>query len=484
MAIMTLRRSPLLLLLICWGLYPGVPPARAFANDNPSGQLPPELRGVKVYHLDLEKRPEMSPEKLVLFRKLSYQDISFQRLVLNLDVSIKPVDRAATIERIYFQDVRVNGVPVHLQTFEQEFQLSKKEVVELPAPLQCSIVFAELDSLRPVADILAKDALQITGEEFIEVKLTGVEKLAMRAHEMVIPLSLNQQVPLNLFSGNSLLQMAAERILKTLSDPSSPAAAALGKERSARLAQEQTLSAAARPALYLLYCEFALADPKTGAREKFSQSGTGFVVSAEGKMLTAKRVVQPWRFDPQIAFLIARYHLELDPTSYSLYAWPAGARVKTPEGGLDFQTGIGSAQGTLKLLKTTPDRTEKKDYQDPDSGERATLDLASEGESDLALLQIAGADLKPLALADPSAPAGEATQNALFGFPFGLDQPQAEPRAAYVQAKLENGGVTLERLLNPGESGAPLLGPDGKVLAIAGGANRCVTVQATPELVR
>jgi hypothetical protein len=484
MAIMILRRSFLLLLLFSWGLLPWTRPARAFENDNPAGQLPAELRGVKIYHLDLEKKPEMSPEKLVLFRKLSYQDISFQRLVLNLHLSIKPVDRAATIERIYFQDVRVNGVSVHLETFAREFQLSKKEVVELPAPLQCSIVFSELDSLRPVAEILAKDAIRITGEDFVEVKLTGVEKLAMRAQHLVIPMPLDQQVPLNLFSGNSLLQMAAEGILKTLSDPSSPAAAALGKERSARLAEQQTLLAVARPALYLLYCEYALADPKTGAREKFSQSGTGFVVSRKGKMLTAKRVVQPWKFDPQIAFLIARYHLELDPQSYRLYAWAAGTRVKTPEGGLDFETAAGSDKGTLKLLKTTPDRMEKKDYQDADSGERATLDLDSEGESGLALLQIAGADLKPLALADPSALAGEATQNALFGFPFGLDQPQAEPRAVYVQATTQNGATTLERLLNPGESGAPLLSPDGKVLAIAGGANRCVTIQAARELVR
>jgi hypothetical protein len=478
-----LRPLPLLLLLTSLGSYPGIHPARAFQNDNPAGQLPAELRGVKVYHLDLEKKPEMAPEKLLLIKNLSYQDISFDRLVLNVYLSIKPVDRVATIQRIYFQDVRVNGVPVHLETFEQEFQLSKKEVVDLPSPLKCSIVFAELDSLKPVAEILEKDSIRITGENFLEVKLTGVEKLAMRSKQLVIPMALNQQVPLNLFSGNPLLQMAAGKILHTLSDPSSPAALALGKEHSAKLAEDQTLSATARPALYLLYCEYALVDPKTQATENFSQSGTGFVVSTGGKLLTAKRVVQPWKFDPQIAFWIAHYHLNLDLKSYRLYAWPAGARVKSPDGGLDFQMAVSSEKGTLKLLKAAPDRMQKKDYQDPDSGERATLDLEVEGESDLAVLQLAGANLKPLAFADSPAETSEATRKALFGFPFSLNQSQADPRASYVQATTENGAVTLERLVNPGESGAPLLTADGKVLAIASGANQCVPIQVARQLI-
>jgi hypothetical protein len=384
---------------------------------------------------------------------------------------------------MYFQEVRVNGVPVHLETFEQEFQLSKKEVVDLPSPLKCTIVFAELDSLKPVTEILEKDSIRITGENFIEVKLNAIEKLALRNKQMVIPLALNEQVPLNLFSGNPLLQLAAGKILDTLSDPSSLAAQVVGKDHIAKLSEDRALTAAARPALYLVYCEYALVDPKTQATEKFSQSGTGFLVSAEGELLTAKRVVQPWKFDPQIAFLMAHYHLELDPKNYRLYAWPAGARVKSPDGGLDFQTAASSEKATLRLLKTAPDRLQKKDYQDPDSGERASLDLETEGESDLALLQLAGANLKPLAFADSAPETGEATKKVLFGFPFGLDQSQADPRADYVQATTENATVTLERLVNPGESGAPLLTADGKVLAIASGANQCVPIQVARKLI-
>lgn len=483
LTIMMSRHIRPLLLLVALGWLAGAHAARAYQNETPAGQLPPELRGEKVYHLDLEKKPGLAPGKLVIYKNLSYQDINLERLVLNLYVSIKPTDRAATLHRIYFQDIRVNAVPVHIETFDQEFNLSKKEVVDLPAPLKCSIVFSELDSLKPVAEILEKDSIRITGENFVEVKLSGVEKLAMRTKQLVIPVALNEEVPLNMFSGNPLLQMAAGKVLDTLSDPSSAAALALGKDHSAKLAEDQTLLTTARPALYLLYCEYALVDPRTQTAEKFSQSGTGFVVSAEGKLLTAKRVVQPWKFDPQVAFLIAHYHLELDPKSYRLYAWPAGARVKSPDGGFDFQMAASSEKATLKLLKTAPDRMQKQDYQDPDTGVTTSLDLEAGGESDLAVLQLAGVNLTPLAFPDTTAETGEATKKALFGFPFGLNQPLADPRVMYVQAAIENGTVTLERPVNPGESGAPLLTADGKVLAIAGGANQCVLIQAARKLI-
>jgi hypothetical protein len=51
----------LLVLLSSLGYHPGIHPAQAFQNDSPAGQLPAELRGVKVYHLDPEKKPATEP---------------------------------------------------------------------------------------------------------------------------------------------------------------------------------------------------------------------------------------------------------------------------------------------------------------------------------------------------------------------------------------------------------------------------------------
>ena len=73
--------------------------------------------------------------------------------------------------------------------------------------------------------------------------------------------------------------------------------------------------------------QYQVRDPNTNAAEQFSQSGTGFLVSADGKLLTSKRVVAPWKYDPDVEFLIEHQHMVLDPNSVKIYAWPAGALV-------------------------------------------------------------------------------------------------------------------------------------------------------------
>ncbi len=459
-------------------------PAAAQKKEETKTELPPELGKAKVYRLPEDTTGGETIENLIIYKNLSYQDINFERLALNLFLSVKPVDRAATIRKVFFQDIRVNGVPVHLETFDQEFKLSKKEVVDLPAPLKVSIVFSDLDSLKPVKEIVDQDKIRITGRSFIEVKLNVLEKIALRSKQLVLPVDLNEEVPLQMFSGNPLLQAAASKTLDVLSDPASTAAIALAKEHLAKLAASRNLASAGQASVYLLYCEYSLRNPKTEAREKFSQTGTGFVISADGKLLTAKRVIQPWKFDPQIAYLIDHYHLELDPGSYKICAWAAGAQVLSPQGWPDSRTGLSTEKQTLKVLKTAPDAMEKREFQDPETGERGTLSLHSPGVNDVALLQLVGNNFQPLVSADPKIQVSANLRTALLGFPFGLNRPQADPQVIFVKAAATGPLITLDHPLNPGESGAPLLVPDGKVLGLAGGTNECIPFEAARALIQ
>jgi hypothetical protein len=53
-----------------------------------------------------------------------------------------------------------------------------------------------------------------------------------------------------------------------------------------------------------------------------------------------------------------------------------------------------------------------------------------------------------------------------------------------VKAAREATLIRLARLLNPGESGAPLVTPDGKVLGFAGGGNECIPMEAVRALIQ
>ncbi len=470
----------LTLAAIVWVLVTCSVPAVA-QQPEPPPQLPEEIRGAKIYQLPT-KGGQPAPNPAV-YKSIGFQDINFERLLLSLSISIRPVDRAATVERIYFQDVRVNGIPVHIETFEKEFKLSNKQTVDLPAPLNCSIIFADLDSLKPVQDMVDQDKIQITGQSFVEVKLSSLEKLAVRAKQLVIPSSLNEQVPLNLFQGNPLLRMTADTILAKLADPSSAAALNMAKEHLAKMHQDQTVGAVVKPALYLLYTQYAVRDPKTKATEVFSQSGTGFLVSKDGKMLTTKRVVEPWKFDSPVAFLLQNLHLELDKDSVKTYAWPAGAQVIGADGQPDFQSALSTEKQTLKVLQTSPDQMTQQVYQDPDSAQQATLSLHAEGESDLALLQLTGTDFHPLAFLEAAPDLATNPNFVLCGYPFGASQPQTAPRLLGVKVQLQEGATVMDHQADAGESGAPLLNAEGKVVAMAASGHQCISIQTARKLV-
>jgi trypsin-like peptidase len=452
-------------------------------QDNPGAdQLPPELHGAKIYKFPENTEPGKPVDSPVFYKSISYDDIHTDRLLLNLFVGIKPADRSATIRRIYFQDVRVGGVPVHIETFEKEFKVSNKDAVDLPAPLKCSVVFTDLESLEPLKELVNKKTIQITGESFIEVKLNFLEKLVLGAKQLVLPVKVDEEIPLEFLPDSPFMQMAANKILDTLSDPTAPSAIALAKEHVAQLEAEHTLATIGINSLYLIYCEYTLRNPQTKATQNFVQSGTGFVVSPDGKLLTAKRVIQPWKFDPQVALLMKRFHLEFDARSYKLSAWPAGAQVLLPDGKFDFQTAASTDRQTLKVLKTAPDQIKKQNYRDPESGASATLDLDAPGSDDAALLQLSGTRFVPLTIADPSVQSGQDNKTALLSFPYGLIQPIAVPKLTFVKTTVAGSLIMLDQPLNTGESGAPLLTTDGKVLAFAGGAKDCIPIAAIRNL--
>jgi hypothetical protein len=479
LALSILSRS-LLLSALVWRVI-AFPPSVAAQRAEPAAQLPEKIRGAKVYQLPA-KGGQPAPNPAV-YKSLSFRDINFDRLLLDLFITIRPVDRGATVQRMYFQDVRVSGIPIHIETFAQEFKLLSKDPVDLPSPLKCSIQFADLDSLAPVREMVDKDKILITGQSFIEVKLNTLEKAALRTKLLVIPVTLNEQVPLNLFQGNPLLHLTADTILETLANPSSAAAINMAKEHLAKLHQDQTLGAKVNPALYLLYTEYVVHDPKSKALEKFGQSGTGFLVSADGKLLTTKRVVAPWKFDPQVDFLLEHSHLEVDQGSVKTYAWPAGAKLTAAGGQPDLQSALSTEKRTLKVLQMPPDQMTQQDYLDPDSEERATLHLHAEGESDLALLQVSGTGFHPLPLASTAANLASGSQLILGSCPYGVSQPQTDPRLLNVKAGLEGTALTMDHAMDPGETGAPLLNAEGEVVALAASGNQCISIQVARKLI-
>jgi hypothetical protein len=450
-------------------------------NNSPT-EKPADLQGIKVYHLP--EKASGNLQGLAVVRSVAYREINLDRLALTVLMRMNAVDRPITVQKIYFQDLRANGIPVHIESYEGEFRLSKKEAVDLPAPLELSLVFAELESLEPVRRLVSQDVVHITGQIYIVCQLTTLEALVMRSRQVVVPVSLDQQVPMHMFAGEPMMQAAVLKLLDTLSSPYSMAAAALARQRQDRMSARRTLAAAAEGRLFLVYCGYSLRNSKTKDEEHFVQSGTGFLIQ-EGMLLTAKRVVQPWKFDAQAAYLMSHAGFELEPKAYRLVAWPAGATVTTAAGELEMRGALSTDQHTLQVWKVPPDVMETRPY-DSGAGVQADVSIHTDGANDVALLKIA----KQAPAATPLlATAGEGLSSAtLLGFPFGASKEQARLEQVKVDLGASDStpsGLVLltRRALGPGEAGAPLLTPEGKVMAVCGGPRTCVPIAtALPAL--
>jgi hypothetical protein len=336
-----------------------------------------------------------------------------------------------------------------------------------------------------VRDLVEKDSVLITGQTYIELKLSALESVAAFAHHVVVPVPLQETVPLSLFEGRPLLHITATTVLDNLVTPTSTAAINMAKEHLAKLRLDESLGQKVKSALYIVMTQYQVRDPKSGAVEQFSQSGTGFLVSADGKLLTSKRVVSPWKYDPDVDFLIEHNHMVLDQGSVKTFAWPAGALVMGLDGQPDYASALSTDHQSVKLLRTAPDEELQQDYADPASGKHVKLHLFAEGQSDVALLQLSGTEFQPLAfsLTGPSSGMPPESNLTLCSYPFGVSQPQATPRLLTVHVVPQGNFLKMGHTLDPGESGAPLLDSDGKVVAVATSSEVNIPIQAVQNLI-
>jgi len=141
-------------------------------------------------------------------------------------------------------------------------------------------------------------------------------------------------------------------------------------------------------------------------------SGSGFLITSEGRLLTSAHVVSPAQFDKKI----------------------------------DIQLTFPQS--------STPQKTFS-----------AQIELISD-ELDLAILKVSGTGLQPLVLSDVTQPR-LMSEILVLGFPLGLNF-KATP--GYIQAFQDvpqlGSMLDLSAAVDPGNSGGPVVGKDGKVVGI------------------
>ena len=200
--------------------------------------------------------------------------------------------------------------------------------------------------------------------------------------------------------------------------------------------------------------------------------GTGFFVTEEGHIITNKHVIQPWKFDTELAALVAGGFVALDTTTTRISAWRGGSAAFSASGQPDYLKGFNTHElGNLRLVKTAPDKMIDRKLILPD-GSRLVVKLHPLDNGDLALLQAEGETFRPLRLkSNTSEPHVRKLDPVMvIGFPQGrgiLEAAIAETSPSTGTVRKVEDTIYVTASIIPGNSGGPVFAADGEVIGIA-----------------
>ena len=226
------------------------------------------------------------------------------------------------------------------------------------------------------------------------------------------------------------------------------------------------------PSILLIHSRFTYTSRgEEGEREVQTGCGwgTGFVVSAEGYVLTNKHVVQPWKFDPDLAAMIAMGEVEIDPDSLVLVAWRTGSRCQDEKGRILFDQGFNNTtRKDLHLYALARDHMEEKTM--PLGSTSITYNLHALDNNDLAVLKVDGARWKPVPCADEKTAIHKLDPVMTLGFPRGqngLERGIAETSPSLGTVRKVEDTIHITAPIIPGNSGGPVFSAEGRVIGIA-----------------
>jgi len=226
------------------------------------------------------------------------------------------------------------------------------------------------------------------------------------------------------------------------------------------------LSETVASALLLVRVDYDLV---IGRRRAHAHSaGTAFLVSPDGRAVTCKHVVQPWKFSAEVRQRIAD-GWRVDEESVRIVAWPEGARVLDERRRETHAEAYRSEDGKLAVERLAADAWEERGARLADGtpwrGFLHTLD-----EHDLALLRVAAGSSTPhVSLATDARPR-RLDHVMIVGYPGGpayLEGVRAAAAAAVGTVSKIEASIFVTAPVVHGNSGGPVVDSRGRVIGVA-----------------
>lgn len=179
-------------------------------NDQP---LPKQIRGYKVHHAEIElkqsadakkgdksdsrtrrtdKEPEYRQDEPLLVQLGEAKLVSASPLGVTFDVPviIGAIKQQGEIDRLVFEDMRVNDIPVNIDDYAHKFRLPNKDPLTLQPPLRIFVSTPQA-VLRTIDELLnSKQTWPVTGRVYV----CGQFKRFLFKFKRAVPVELNTSI--------------------------------------------------------------------------------------------------------------------------------------------------------------------------------------------------------------------------------------------------------------------------------------------------
>jgi hypothetical protein len=245
-----------------------------------------------------------APSLGVKITRVEFADASPEAAEVDVYVQAES-QRAVSVRSFSFHRWQANTMPAYIKPELERTDVPANQPLEL-GPFRVAFYFRDLNSLEPLRLMVEQSSVRIEGQARVEIALDWIARLAMWSSRGVIWFPIDQSLEVYI-PGGVLGQTSAQAAL-ALAEPVVRAGASLRRAR-----REARVSAwdEASPRLAMVRTSFRI---QAEGEQPVSREtvGTGVILSP-WSIIIPREILEPWLFDPAMAFALENGALALLP---------------------------------------------------------------------------------------------------------------------------------------------------------------------------
>lgn len=393
--------------------------------------------------------------------KVSLVAVSSEGIQLSVWLSMT-ASQGAKARQLSFENVRLNGMPIYVAPVTTPLILRKEQRIPFPLP-DVNVYYRDLASLNPLARMLSEGQIHLDGTVRADLELQWFTRLILSASNVRLAVNFDQAVRLDL-PGGEIMRKGAISAVEAAGKVIETARSGLKTGLALNSPWYRKLWRESVPKLLLAQARLTLGNG-AGAAVFLECTGVGFRISQRQFLLT-KQLIEPWKFNPDVAAAIDRGRLKISSRDFDLWVWPASSKQRETKGESFPDGALRLSGGDLRIVCEPADERETVFSTGLLHGIERVRVHQRAASANLALLEFAEEiELEPVETTRIGAEKAEMAWDelAVFRFPGGSNRLNADPDLAFVRGVREGTRIRLLSPIDASAFGSPMISQGGVV---------------------